>query len=66
MHGEHLIELRGTEEVVVGLDQLHAEGAGFDARDQQEDEGGHAVKHGDPLMIDRSHPAPDAGVASWS
>ena len=40
VHGEHLVESSSADQVVVGRGQLHADDAGFQACNQQEDESG--------------------------
>ena len=62
MHREEHVVLVGCQHVAVGLRELRSDEEGLEAADQEEEEGGVAVKDADAFVVGRRQPAPDAGL----
>ena len=63
VHGEHLIEPAGADQIGVGGSELGTDDARFDAGNEHKDESGSAVHHADALVVDGGDPAPQAAGA---
>ena len=63
VHGEHLVKGVRADQGIVRHGQLQADDAGFDAAQEQKDESRRPVQNADALVVNRSKPAPEAGLA---
>ena len=56
MHGEHLIEGLGGDEMIVGNDELDAHDGGFDAADHEEEDGIEDIENAEAFVVNGGDP----------